>query len=1308
MNIFRYLLIALTIIFCHSADCMSETTHIIHRYGKAEGLSNLSVHSIAQDTNGFIWIGTSHVLDRYDGSHIRHYSVPRMGGAENKDDHRITALCASRNGKIWVGTSCTLFWFDPQKETFHHIEDKTLQDIAAITKIMEDKEGNIWIISATALMCLDTQTEKVNSYPDFTSSDIIETQNGIIWSTSFDGSLCRFDPTKKHFIKYPILNEEDKKQHAFLVSLEECDNGYIAIATNKMGVKAFSPSEKKVSLLIDSKENEEPITIHCMAYSQESQLWIGTEQGVRVYSINFNEQPVCQLVKSFKKDYSNPNSLSDNAIHSLLLDKDNGCWVGTFFGGLNHIFNNKRTIHQYLPLNEKTGVVEANIIREIHPDHKGHLWIGTEDGGLAKFDLKTHDFRMKTLLHNGTKVVNIQSLCIDEDHIWVGSYMNGLLKVNLETLQIVNQYPYLNTNNVVCILKINPGELLLGTFSGLFYLNEKTKSAYKVPGLENYFIHTMYKDTEEQIWIGTFSDGLFKLSNNGHQLIAEKTSFSRFGIGTIFEDSNKNLYIGTNGTGLYLYDEKKNLTTPVVLSWKGEDDFSVCNIQEDHFGRLWVSTFDGLYCYDNRQGAVAHLTNDNGLPTSQFNFASGYKSENGNLYFGTYQGLISMQPKEMLQEEVIVPKVLFTGVKTTDFESGYVKDTLTLKHHQASFSLDFSTTTPSSLGFIWYRYRLKGKDQTWTLCKGTQRIQFAGLTPGTYILEVQASLQNNVWNGNPTTLTITITPPFWKHPLAYLTYIILLIILLYLTVRWYKRRTSLRHQLQIKELQTQKQSEVLQAKISFFTTITHEIRTPLTLIMGCIDKLHDNGDKTLQILRNNTKRLLDLVNQLLDFRKIESARMLMNFTELDIHHIIKEICDNFSPLSIKKGINVSINLDPASVIVVADKESVIKMISNMLANAYKFCQNQVWVSTKISKDGNHEMLSVRISNDGIRIPQEQEEEIFKPFVQYYYNNIQSPINGSGLGLPLIRSLAELTNGKFYLDHDVKDLNSSVLQLPIQHQCTQTISHATTEEKDEKNELSYSTSNGKRNILLVDDEADLRAFVAEELETKYNVYEADNGREALRILHERNIQLVITDLMMPVMDGITLCKEMKTDIRLSHIPVIVLTAKVSMQDHIDVLNTNADAYIEKPFSTEHLNAQISNLIHSRELLRETFIHSPYAMITDVGSNKIENEFLKKMDTFINEHIYENISVDTLSDYMAMSNSTLYRKMKGLTSLAPNDYIRLCRLKTAARLLKEEDLSIKEISEKLNFSTVSYFTNCFMKQFGVTPGVFKKSK
>lgn len=1305
MKTLKYILIAFIIPFCNIIDCDADT-HIIHRYGKADGLSSLSVHCIAQDHNGFIWIGTSQGLDRFDGAHMRHYSVPRIGSAEIQDDYRITSLCISKNGHLWVGTSCNLFLFNYQNEQFQPVDNKMVQDIAPITQLMEDNDGNIWIVSATALMRLNPQTNEIKSFPEFKSSAILQSKKGTIWTTGFDGCLYEYNTQKELFTKHPLLNEKDKVEHAFLVDLEECENGSLIVASNKTGVKIFSPLTNESTILIEKKENNVPITIHCTAYDKESQLWIGTEQGIRVYKTDLTSKPEAKLVKSFKKDYNNQNSLSDNAIHSLLIDNIGCCWAGTFFGGLNQIHDNESTIHKFLPVNHSGNIV-ANIIREIQSDNKGNLWIGTEDDGITKFNTRTRSFEMKPLLLNGTKIVNIQSLHLEGDYMWVGTYMNGLLKVNLKDLEVVNQYPYLNSNNVVCICKTNEEELLLGSFSGLYCLNEKNGTAYKVQGVEDYFIHTLFKDSEGQIWIGTFNDGLFKLAKNNKRYIAIKTSFSRHGIGTIFEDSQKNLLVGTNGTGLYIYDKKNDQTSSLILSGRAQDNFSICKILEDDFGRLWISTSDGLYCYNKKQNAVIHLTGDNGLPTSQFNFASGYKDVYGNLYFGTYQGLVLLQPNDYIQEQQTHPKVLFTGITTTGYESGFVKDTLILNHNQTSFSLDFSTTTPPSLGTLWYRYRLKG-DEAWTICKETQHIQFAGLSPGKYVLEVQASSLNNVWKSNSTVLTIIVKPAWWQHPLAYVVYLSLIVITLLLIVKWYKERTVTKHQLQIKELQAQKQREILQAKISFFTTITHEIRTPLTLIMGCIDKLQDHSDKTIKILRNNTKRLLDLVNQLLDFRKIESSRMLMNFTELDINPIIREICDNFSPLSVKKGINVTIKLEHDDAFVIADKEAVTKMISNILANAYKFCKSQIWISTEIINDGNTEMLSIRISNDGIRIPQEQEEEIFKPFVQYYNNNIQSPINGSGLGIPLIHSLAELTNGRFYLDHNIKEINSFVLELPLLHHHTSATSSDSKDEKDINNELSHSKSNGKRNILLVDDEDDLREFIAEDLQDKYNVYEADNGKEALRVLHERNIQLVITDLMMPIMDGITLCKEIKNDIRLSHIPVIVLTAKVSMQDHIEVLNTKADAYIEKPFSTAHLNAQISNLIHSRELLRETFIHSPYAMITDVGSNKVEDEFLRKLDSFINEHIYESITVEALSDHMAMSSSTLYRKMKSLTSLSPNDYIRLCRLKKAAKLLKEDNVSIKEISERLNFSSVSYFTNCFMKQFGVTPGAFKKSK
>lgn len=1298
MKTFKYLFTAM-ILFCCLLSEAAVPAHVIRQYGKAEGLSNLSVHSLAQDSNGFIWIGTSQGLDRFDGTHIRHYPVPREGGAEFQDNHRITSLCACDDGTLWVGTSCCLFLFDMQKETFHLVGNEKVQNIAAITQLMEDSEKHIWIVSATSLMRLDPQTNEVNSYPDFRSSAVMQSKNGIIWTTGFDGCLNKYDPYSDRFIKYQLLSEAEKEDHTFLVTLDECDDGSIVVASNKNGIKRFYPNTQECVQIIGGHEKEESITIHCMDFDKESRLWVGTEQGVRVYDLRAGDTP--QLVHSFRKEYTQSHSLTDNAIHAILTDRENGCWVGTFFGGLNHIFKNRNTVRQFLPVGKTSRRVEANIIREIHADSKGRLWVGTEDGGIAMFNPADDSFRMVPLLQNGAKVVNIQGLCIERDTLWVGTYMNGLLKVDIDTWQIVDQYPYLNTTNVVCIRRTDDGKLLLGTFSGLFCLDEKAKSAYRIEGAEDCFIHAMHIDSQKQIWIGTFNNGLLKLERHEDRYTAHKTGFSRYGVGTIFEDSYHHLFIGTNGTGLYRYDEAENKTVHIRLTGKEQDALSICKILEDPFGRLWISTSDGLYCYDSQQGVVVHLTGDNGLPTSQFNFASGYSNGKDELFFGTYQGMVGIRPNDFIQEQMATPKVLITGVKTSDYESGFVKDTLTLDYHQASFSLDYSTSSAHPLGSLWYRYRMRGKDKAWTLCKGTHNIQFAGLSPGTYILEMEASFQNNAWKGEPTVLTIIITPPWWRHPLAYLAYAFSLIsILIYIVLR-YKRRMQRRHQHQIKELHAEKQQEILQAKISFFTAITHEIRTPLTLIMGCIDKLKGRNDKNVQVLEKNTRRLLDLVNQLLDFRKIESSRMLMNFSDIEIHPILRDVCDHFSPLSVKKGINVSIDIQEEDIHVIADKEAVIKMFSNMLGNAYKFCEHNVWISTATRISGNTEVLEIRVTNDGMRIPQDKEEEIFKPFVQYYCNNIQSPINGSGLGLPLIRSLAELTNGTFYLDREVKDLNSFVLQLPVQH-TEPTATETTGEEKK-----SDAKADGKRNILIVDDETDIRRFVAEDLQDKYNVYEADNGKEALKILQQRNIQLVITDLMMPIMDGISLCKEIKGDIRLSHIPVIVLTAKVSLQDHIEVLNTKADAYIEKPFSTAHLQAQISNLIHSRELLRETFIHSPYAMVTDIHTNVVEDEFLQKLDRFINEHIYETLTVELLSEHMAMSTSTLYRKMKALTSLAPNDYIRLCRLKRAAKLLKEENVSIKEVSERMNFSSVSHFTNSFMKQFGVTPGAFKKS-
>lgn len=484
--------------------------------------------------------------------------------------------------------------------------------------------------------------------------------------------------------------------------------------------------------------------------------------------------------------------------------------------------------------------------------------------------------------------------------------------------------------------------------------------------------------------------------------------------------------------------------------------------------------------------------------------------------------------------------------------------------------------------------------------------------------------------------------------------------------------------------------------------------------MGSLNRIIKSGEKKLAeneniaVMSKNTQRLLDLVNQLLDFRKIESSTFLMSFVKLDIKQLLEETYSRFTPIAQTRCIDFHFSMPDEGCEIIADKEALIKILSNMLNNAIKFCDHIVEVSLVSIQKEDNSIVRIRVNNDGERIPKDVTTDIFKPFFQYFGEDARVPAKGSGLGLPLAKSLAEMHNGAFYLDNSITEMNSFVLDLPLEQHDVAEPGHSpfykeTSSVEGNKDYMHKSMYN----VLVVDDEVELRQFVCEELTPQYNVLVADNGKQALEILESHVVSLIISDLMMPVMDGIELCKSVKTNIKYCHIPIIVLTAKVSLQAHIDVLESKADAYIEKPFSTEHLLAQVSNLLANRELIRSTFVRSPHAHLISVASNSIDEKFIGKLNDYVMNNLSDScLSVESLAEYMNMSVSTLYRKVKAITSLAPNDFIRLCRLKKAAEMLAKGDLRINEVAESLGFSTTSYFTSCFMKQFGITPSEFIK--
>jgi signal transduction histidine kinase/DNA-binding response OmpR family regulator len=608
---------------------------------------------------------------------------------------------------------------------------------------------------------------------------------------------------------------------------------------------------------------------------------------------------------------------------------------------------------------------------------------------------------------------------------------------------------------------------------------------------------------------------------------------------------------------------------------------------------------------------------------------------------------------------------------------------------------------------------MEGSDPDWVLISGNRKVYYTNLSPGEYRFKVISSSDGNRWSSDEALLDIEISPPFWRSLPAYALYILISATIIYTLISFYLKKNVLEQQRKIVILETNKEREILNAKINFFTNITHEVRTPLTLIKGPLDRILKNGIKNskdsednLLIIKRNTDRLLNLTNQLLDFRKTEKEMFKLNFIKTDLYELIESTFHLFLPYSAEKMISIKLHSPVNQYYLAVDREAITKILSNLLSNALKFAGSKIDLFLELETEKEN-IIRIRINSDGKLIPKELRERIFEPFYQIDFNKPGE--KGTGLGLSLARSLAELHHGRLFLDTNVRQYNSFVLELTRYQE--ESIS-GNLHESDGLNlsehnefEIFGSLENSLANILLVEDEVEMGNFIAKEISGDYNVILTSNGDEALKALKKYNIALVVSDVIMPVINGYELCRQIKSNIEFSHIPVILLTATIHLNARIEGLDSGADGYIEKPFTTELLIAQILNLIKNRSLVRQNFTNSPLAHFKSVAMNKTDEEFLKKLNSFLMDNISEtDLNVERIAEIMRISVSTLYRKLKALTDLNSVEYIRLARLKKAAELLSEGNYRINEISYLVGFSSPSYFATSFQKQFGISPSQF----
>jgi signal transduction histidine kinase/ligand-binding sensor domain-containing protein/DNA-binding response OmpR family regulator len=1297
-------------------------------------LSNNAVMACIQDQRGFIWLGTKEGLTRFDGFQFKIFlHSPSVSNCLL--NNFITALCEDGDGWIWVGTPEGICYYMPENDCFGTIESENPKIGDLVLDIKADNKNCIWIATYSGLYRYDKGSKKLTHYSSdkyFAPRNIYLTNAGDIWLPASDGKIYKYDTRNDSFISYQILTEKEISASVRLVNILDAGNYGLIISTDIAGLRQFEPNTGRVVNFFEKDNIWNNILIRTTYLYNDEEIWIGSESGIYIYNLKTGYVTNIHMVST------DPFSISNNAIRTIIKDKEGGVWIGTFYGGANYLPQGNKSFEKYYPTG-LPGALNGNVVREIRADSYGNIWIGTEDAGLIKFNNQTGLFSSLTDGYNQVNIgsKNIQGLMVDDDNLWIGTFDDGIYTLNIPEQKLISHFELKNksygfkTNSFITFLKTTDGTIYAGSVMGLYQFNRETSSFRFLDDVAaGTFIHSLLEDSQRNIWIGTYGRGLYKydrVSGICKKILSEKGDYDGLEfehVTSIYEDNNHKIWFTTEGNGLsYINGETEEITRYIP----GKDiDFAICcAMLQDGRGNLWITSTRGLLRLDPSSDKFITYTKDDGLLDNSFSYNSAYQDKHGKMYFGTVNGLVSFYPAD-IKGNTYNPPVYFTGLQVngkeyfvnssgdSDFRSVLVTNRISLKHNQSSLSIDFVSPAFTSPGLTKYKYRMEGSDPDWVLISGNRKVYYTNLSPGDYRFRVISSPDGDLWSSDEALLDIKISPPLWLSYPAYALYILISTFIIYTLISFYLKKKVLEQQRKIDIIETNKEREILNAKINFFTNITHEVRTPLTLIKGPLDRILKYGIKNLKetednlsIIRRSTDRLLSLTNQLLDFRKTEKEMFRFNFIKTDLYELVESTFNLFLPYSAEKMISIRLHSSVNQYYLAMDREAITKILTNLLSNALKFAASKVDLFLELGTEKEN-IIRIRVNSDGKLIPEELSDRIFEPFYQIDFDKPGE--KGTGLGLSLARSLAELHHGRLFLDTNVKQYNSFVLELTkYQEESISGNKYESVElnpgEEHHEFEIFGSLENALPNILLVEDEVEMGKFIAKEISDDYNVILTRNGDEALKALKKYNIILVVSDVIMPVINGYELCRQIKSNIEFSHIPVILLTASIHLNARIEGLDSGADAYIEKPFTTELLIAQIHNLIKNRSLDRQNFLNSPLAHFKSVAMNKTDEEFIRKLHSTLMDNISENdLSVERIAALMGISVSTLYRKVKALTDLNSVEYIRLARLKKAAELLAEGNYRINEISYLVGFSSPSYFATSFQKQFGISPSQF----
>ncbi|MFS4493433.1 two-component regulator propeller domain-containing protein [Maribacter sp. 2308TA10-17] len=1373
MKLINYILLvfSLTLVNAQELEYSQLDNLSFKNYSTTEGLSQRSVVTILQDNKGYLWFGTRYGLNKFDGHIFKNYYYNSTND-NSLSDSWITALAKDNDDNIWIGTKNGLNRYNPILDNFERIVIGTKEGeylSGEIWDIVIDVSSRLWIATNKGLWYFNAVPGSLTKYvhkentPSGLSSNLtlslLKSSNKKIWVCT-DINIDVYDPETEIFshYSYPRNLSPSKMKNNNVILFEDSEKRIWLGYDN--GLAYF---DKTINSFVEHRmpDGSKPIAgnVRTMYEDENQNLWIGTYEGLFLLHRKNDK------VYNYKHNVTIPNSLSQNSVYDIMADSRGDLWIGTWAGGINYL-DKSSTVFSSFSEGPDDDDLNYKVVSGIAEDDNQNLWVGTEGGGLNFYDKKNKSFTYYRYdPHNSNSLADNNVKAVIKDHmgnLWVGTHSKGLDYIHVKDGKPIFQHigigaeegaNGLSSNRITSIAEDSNYNIWVGTNNGgLNFYSLTNKKFTHIPDHQNIlgrFIYTISKSFDGKVLVGGENGMAYvdvatkKITRIPYKENTQMTYGVQKVIST-YEESGKNLWIGTEGDGLFQYNFDTNTSKRYGVQ-EGLPDEVIYGIVPDNERNLWLSTNKGLSRFNPESNEFKNFNLSDGLQGNEFNYGAYLKKENGELIFGGVDGFTVFDPKN-IKEDSFMPPIVIQSLDIRNKEIINIPEqsrNISLKHNQNDITFDYVALGYSQANKNEYAYMLEGFDTNWNYVGNSKTATYTNLNHGNYKFKVKATNSDRVWTEKATWVNIVIAPSLWQTWWAYLSYLIL-ITGLFLVIRKYSiQRIQERTELKKERLDRERDEQINRLKLQLFTNISHDFRTPLTLIIGPLKRMIDEkvGDKTIQerlgSMYRNASILLQLINQLLDFRKSEAGKLKLSARKTDVVPFIRDIKLSFEELAKERHIDYKFETKYEHIDVWFDKIEMKKVVLNVLSNAFKFTPRGGNITITISEEKKEETavksLNLQISDTGTGIREEDLEFIFDRYFQLgQQNEFRS---GTGVGLALAKDIIELHKGHIYVESKEGTGTVFTILLPFGNEHLEPHEIITSSNEDDEdimfNEFDPSavkigwTNNivqikdieektvllkqDLHTLLLVEDNLEVRNFIKSLFTKDYNVLEAANGVQGIEVALSQPIDLIISDVMMPKMDGIEFCKKIKLDINTSHIPVILLTARTSTKVQKIGYDTGADVYITKPFDANLLTLQTANLLKSRQNLIKKFRNEIILEPKKIDLESPDEIFLRKAIGIVEEHISDSdFMASTLVELMHMSQTVLYRKFKALTGQSISEFIRMVKLKRAAQLLVQTDLNIASIAYEVGFNDLKYFRTCFKKVYGSTASQFRKTK